>query len=186
MLMMKPGLTMALGAASLMLAACTPPVPSAVAAVNDKVYSVTPDTMKVKAGIVTGEVTDMKVTERVEAGSGRITAPAKLTGKLALKNTSSDQTMNLVGAKIRYVDMQGKPIALEDNRTEPTIQVGGTSYGQPQRLDPGQESSYNLDAEFPAAALTAKNLKEVRLELTFIPAQFREETLNFRVSIGGQ
>ena len=29
-------------------------------------------------------------------------------------------------------------------------------------------------------------LKEVRLELAFIPSQFREETLNFTVSIGGQ
>jgi hypothetical protein len=180
------GLTIALGAASLMLTACTPPVPSAVAAVNDKVYSVTPNTMKVKAGIVTGEVTEMKVTERVEAGSGRITAPAKLTGKLSLKNTSKDQTMNLVSAKIRYIDAQGKPIALEDNRTEPSVQVGGTTYGAPQRLDPGQASTHNLDADFPVAALKAKNLKDVRLELTFIPSQFREETLNFAVSIGGQ
>lgn len=183
---MKTALTIALGAAALMLAACSPPVPSAVAAVNDKVYTVTPDAMKVKAGIVTGEVTEMKVTERIEAGTGRVTAPAKLTGKLSLKNMSSDQTMNLVGARIRYIDMQGKPIALEDNRTEPSIQVGGTTYGQPQRLDPGQESSHNVDAEFPVAALKEKALKEVRLELTFIPSQFREETLNFRVSIGGQ
>ena len=185
-MLMKTGLTTALAAAAVMLAACTPPVPSAVAAVNDKVYSVTPDAMKVKAGIVTGEVTEMKVIERVEAGSGRIAAPAKLTGKLSLKNTSADQSVRLLAAKLVYIDMQGKPIALEDNRTEPSIQVGGTSYGQPQRLDPGQESSHNLDAEFPAAALKAKNLREVRLELSYIPSPLKEETLNFKVSIGGQ
>jgi hypothetical protein len=184
-MLMKTG-WMALGAASVMLTACTPPVPSAVAAVNDKVYTVTPDAMKVKAGVVTGEVTEMKVIERVEAGSGRITAPAKLSGKLSLKNTSADQSVRLLTAKIVYIDMQGKPIALEDNRTEPSIQVGGQSYGAPQRLDPGQESSHNLDAEFPAAALKAKNLREVRLELSFIPSAFKEETLNFKVSIGGQ
>ena len=166
----------ALGAASAMLAACTPQVPTAIAAVNDKIYTVTPDAMQVKAGIVIGEVTDMKVIEGVEEGTGRVAAPAQLSGKLSLKNTSKDQTMRLVGAKIRYIDMQGKPIALEDNRTEPTI----------QRLDPGQASSHALDAEFPAAALKAKNLKEVRLELAFIPSQFREETLTFAVSIGGQ
>jgi len=176
----------ALGAASAMLAACTPPAPVAIVAVNDKVYTVTPDAMKVKAGIVTGEVTEMKVTERVEDGTGRITQPAKLTGKISLKNTSSDQTMRLVGGKIRYIDMQGKPIKLEENRTEPTIQVGQSSYGTPDRLDPGQASSHTLDADFPVAALKAKNLKEVRLELSFIPSQFREETLNFAVSIGGQ
>jgi hypothetical protein len=184
--MLKKSGWLALGAASMLLTACTPPVPSAVAAVNDKVYTVTPDAMKVKAGLVTGEVTEMKVIERVEAGSGRITAPAKLSGKLSLKNTSADQSVRLLTAKIVYIDLQGKPIALEDNRTEPSIQVAGASYGTQQRLDPGQESSHNLDAEFPAAALKAKNLREVRLELTFIPSPFKEETLNFKVSIGGQ
>jgi hypothetical protein len=185
-MLIKTGLTMALGAAVAMLAACTPPVPAAVAAVNDKVYTVTPDAMKVKAGVVTGEVTEMKVIERVEAGSGRVTAPAKLSGKLSLKNTSADQSVRLLTAKIVYIDMQGKPIALEDNRTEPTIQVAGQSYGAQQRLDPGQESSHSLDAEFPVAALKAKNLREVRLELSFIPSPFKEEILNFKVSIGGQ
>lgn len=182
---MKTGL-IALGAATAMLAACTPQAPSASAAVNDKVYTVTPNAMKVKAGIVTGELTDMKVTERVEDGSGRVTQPAKLTGKLALRNVSADQSMRLVGGKIRYIDMQGKPIALEDNRTEPSIQVGGSSYGSADRLDPGQVSNHTLDAEFPVAALKTKNLKEVRLELSFIPSQYKEEALNFTVSIGGQ
>jgi hypothetical protein len=184
--MLTKSALIALGAAAAMLAACTPQAPTPAAAVNDKVYSVTPDSMQVKAGIVVGEVTEMKVIERVEEGTGRVAAPAKLTGKLSLKNTSSDQTMRLVGGKIRYIDMQGKPIALEDKRTEPTIQLGGSSYGAPDRLDPGQASSHTLDAEFPAAALKAKNLKEVRLELAFIPSQFREEILNFAVSIGGQ
>ena len=184
--MLMKAVTIALGASCAMLAACTPQAPAALAAVNDKVYTVTPDAMKVKAGIVVGEVTDMKVTERVEEGSGRIAVPAKLTGKLSLRNISSDQTMRLVGGKISYIDMQGKPIVLEDNRTAPSVQVSATGYGSPDRLDPGQASTHSLDAEFPVAALKAKNLKEVRLELSFIPSQFREETLNFTVSIGGQ
>ena len=184
--MLTKAALIALGAAGAMLAACTPQAPTAIATVNDKVYTVTPNAMKVKAGIVTGELTDMKVTERVEDGTDRIAETAKLTGKLSLKNTSSDQTMRLVGGKISYIDMQGKPIVLEDNRTAPSIQVGGSGYGSNDRLDPGQSSSQTLDAEFPAAALKAKNLKEVRLELAFIPSQFREETLNFTVSIGGQ
>ena len=183
--MLTKAALIALGAAGAMLAACTPQAPTAIATVNDKVYTVTPNAMKVKAGIVTGELTDMKVTERVEDGTDRTAEPAKLTGKLSLKNTSSDQTMRLVGGKISYIDMQGKPIAMEDNRTAPIIQVG-SGYGSSDRLDPGQSSSQTLDAEFPAAALKAKNLKEVRLELAFIPSQFREETLNFTVSIGGQ
>jgi len=38
--------------------------------------------------------------------------------------------------------------------------------------------------EFPAEALKAKMLKEIRLEFTYIPSSYREETVNFAVSIG--
>ena len=162
------------------------PAPSAVAAViNDKVYTVTPDALKVTAGIVTGEITEMKVIERIEEGSGRVANPAKLTGKLALKNISTDQTVRIVGGKLRYIDANGQPIALEDKRTEPTLKIA-SSYGSSDRLDPGQDTSQSVDAEFPVEALKAKKLKQIRLELSYIPAPFKEEKLNFAVSIGGQ
>ena len=162
------------------------PAPSAVAAViKDKVYTVNPNSVKVTAGIVTGELTEMQVTERIEEGSGRVTNPAKLTGKLALKNISADQTVHLVGGKILYIDVQGRPIKLEANRTEPTIK-GASTYGSSERLDPGQDATQSVDAEFPVEALKAKKLKEIRLELSYIPSPFKEEKLNFTVSIRGQ
>src|SRR6266705_2390764 len=60
---------------------------------EDKADAVTPASVKVQAGIVTGEVTAMKVAERVEKGSDRIVSPAKLTATLTLKNTSANQTV---------------------------------------------------------------------------------------------
>ncbi len=158
---------------------------TAAAAINDKVYTVTPDSVKATAGIVTGEITEMKVTERVEEGTGRVAEPARLTGKLALKNVSTDQAVRLIGGKILYIDAQGRPIKLEENRTEPTIKIP-SGYGSADRLDPGQDASQLVDAEFPVAALKAKKLKEIRLELSYIPSPFKEEKLNFNVSIGGQ
>ncbi len=162
---------------------CTPKPSTVAAAINDKVYRVTPDTIKVKAGIVTGDLSEMKVTERVEEGSGRVASPAKLTGKLVLKNVSSDQTVRLVGGKIVYIDVQGRRIKLEDARTEPTIKVP-SSYSSSERLDPGQEASQAVDAEFPVEALKLKKLKDIRIELSYIPTPYREETMNFPVSIG--
>lgn len=38
--------------------------------------------------------------------------------------------------------------------------------------------------DLPAEALKAKKLKEIRLELAYIPSPFREETVNFTVSVG--
>jgi uncharacterized membrane protein YeaQ/YmgE (transglycosylase-associated protein family) len=158
------------------------PQPAASAAViEEKTYAVTPTAITVKAGILTGEVTEMKVAERVEKGSDRITTPAKLTAILRLKNTSANQTVRLLDGKMQYIDAQGQPIKLEDMRTEPTLRF---STSGSERLDPGQEATQSVDVEFPAEALKANKLKEIRLELAYIPSPYREETINFAVSIG--
>ena len=157
------------------------PQPAATAAViEDKTYTVTPAALKVKGGLVTGEVTEMKVTERVEQGSGRIEAAAKLTARLALKNNSTNQTVRLVGAKIQYIDAHGQAIKLEAARTEPTLKFSSSS----ERLDPGQEATESLDLDFPAEALKAGKLAQIRLELAYIPSPYKEETLNFAVRVG--
>jgi len=176
------GVMMVTTAVAAMTLGCSQQSGTAVV-IEDKVYTVTPASVTVKAGIVTGEVTEMKVTERVEKGSGRLVSPAKLTGTLKLKNSSKDQAVRLVGGKIQYIDAQGQPIKLEETRTEPTIKFA--TYGS-ERLDPGQEATQFVDVDFPAEALKAKKLKEIRLELAYIPSPYKEETVNFTVSIGSQ
>lgn len=165
-----------------LIAGCTPPAAQKGPVVNDKTYGITPGEITVKGNLLTGALTDMKVVERVEDGSGRIDQPAKFTGKLVLTNVSKDQSLRLVGGKMLYIDMQGKPIQLEDKRTEPTLKASN-SYGTQERLDPGQESSQPVEAEFPAEALKAKRLKEIRLELLYIPSTYKQETMNFGVSV---
>ncbi len=177
------GVTMLAGAVAVvaLTAGCAQGPATAAATVEDKTYTVMPASVTVKAGIITGEVTELKVTERVEKGSDRVVSPAKLTGTLKLKNTSANQTVRLVAGKIQYIDAQGQVIKLEESRTDPTIKFA--TYGS-ERLDPGQDATQSLDVDFPAAALKAKKLKEIRLELAYIPSPFREETVNFTVSIG--
>ena len=67
--------------ASILWMTLSPGVPPAAtaAAVQDKTYAVTPPTLKVQTGIVAVELTDMKVTERVEEGSGTIKLEDKRT-----------------------------------------------------------------------------------------------------------
>jgi hypothetical protein len=143
-----------------------PVVPQAV--IDDKVYSVTPDKVKVTAGIVNGEVSELKVMERVEQGSGRVDAAAKLSGKLKLTNGSADQTVRLLGGKIIYIDDQGQVMKLEEARTEPAIKFANMSNS----------------VDFPAGALKASKLKEIRIELAYIPSAYKLQTANFSVSIG--
>jgi hypothetical protein len=171
-----------LAAAVVAMAAGCGQVPSGTSAmVDDKTYTVTPAAVSVKAGVISGQVTEMKVTERVERGSDRVVTPAKLTGTLVLKNASANQTVRLVAGKIVYIDAQGQPIKLEDSRSEPALKFA--SYGS-DRLDPGQEASQAVEVEFPVEALKAKKLKEIRLELAYIPSPYMEQAVNFSVSIG--
>jgi hypothetical protein len=170
-----------LAAGVAMILGCSQQPSGTAAIIEDKTYTVTPASVTVKAGIVTGEVTELKVMERVEQGSSRVVSPAKLTGTLKLKNTSANETVRLVAGKILYIDAQGQPIKLEESRTEPVVKFA--TYGS-ERLDPGQDATQSLDVEFPAEALKAKKLKEIRLELAYIPSPYREESINFTVSIG--
>ena len=177
------GVTTLAAAVAVMTLGCSQQPSGTAGVIEDKTYTVTPASVTVKAGIVTGEVTEMKVTERIEKGSGRLVSPAKLTGMLKLKNSSKDQTVRLLGGKIQYIDAQGQPIKLEETRTEPTIKFA--TYGA-ERLDPGQDATQSVDVDFPAEALKAKKLREIRLELTYIPSPYKEETVSFTVVIGGQ
>jgi hypothetical protein len=177
------GVMMVTAAVAAITLGCSQQPAGTAAVIEDKVYTVTPAAVKVKAGIVTGDVTEMKVTERVEQGSDRIVSPAKLTGKLVLKNSSTDQTVRLVMGKIQYIDAQGQAIKLSEAQTEPTIRFA--TYGAEQ-LGPGQDATQSLDVDFPAEALKAKKLKEIRLELAYIPSPYKEETVNFTVAIGSQ
>jgi hypothetical protein len=163
-------------------AACTPTQSAKAPAVNDKTYAVSPADLTVKGSLLSGALTGMKIVERVEDGSGRVDQAARLTGKLVVTNLSKDQSVRLVGGNLVYIDMQGKPIALEDNRTAPTLKLT-SSYGAQERLDPGQDLSQPVEAEFPVAALEMKRLKEIRLELLYIPSAYRQETMNFGVSV---
>jgi hypothetical protein len=178
-------MAMMVTAATATLMGCAPTPPATVVAIEDKLYTVTPDRVTVKTGIVNGEMTDMKVTERVEKDSGRVAAPAKLTGQLKLTNASTDQTVRLVGGKIIYIDDKGQVIKIEEARTEPVLKFP-TSYNTPDRLDPGQVATQSVEVDFPAAALQAKKLKEIRIELVYIPSSYKLQTANFAVSIGGQ
>jgi hypothetical protein len=149
--------------------------------IEDKTYAVTPASMTVKCGIITGEISDLRVTERIDKDSNRVVSPAKLTGTLRLENSSANRAVHLVETKFLFIDAQRQPIKLEAARADPRVTF--TTHGE-ERLDPGQESSQALEVEFPVEALKANKLKEIRLELSYIPSPFREETVNFGVSIG--
>ena len=156
------------------------------AVIEDRTFVVTPDRMMVQAGIVTGEITEMKVTERVEQGSGRVAFPARFSGKLSLKNGASDQAVRLLSGKLVYIDDRGQPIDVSDSRSEPVFKFFTSGYNDTDRLDPGQHVDQSVEVDFPAAALKDRKLGEIRIELKYIPVPLRQETARASVSLVGK
>ena len=111
--------------------------------IEDKVYPVTPPSMTVKTGMITGEVIELKVTERVEKGSERVVSPARLTGKLRLENTSANRTVRLVEGKLLFIDAQGQRIKLDAARTDPIVKF--STYGN-ERLDSAAMRAIDIGA----------------------------------------
>ena len=164
-----------------MVLGCAPRPSAESVAIDDKVYTVTPDSVQVRAGILAGEITAMRITERVAHRSGQVAVPAKLTGRLSLKNISVDQSARQIGAKILYIDAQGRSISSDIDRMGPMIRVA--QYSRADGLEPGQDTSQPLEVGFPADALKATKLREIRLEVTYIASPLMEHVLNFPVSI---
>jgi hypothetical protein len=168
------GRTAGAAAVAALALGCAEPPSAATAVIADTTYTVRWPSVAVTAAIITGVVTDMKVTDHAAT-------TAKLTGTLTLRNTSADQTVRLVTGKILYIDTQGRPISLDEASTEPTVRFPTSGR---ERLDPGQEAVQLLTVGFPAEALRTQRLGEIRLELAYIPSPYRTETVNVIVSIG--
>lgn len=169
---------------ALVAAGCSPKAPSAAAPViNDKVFSVAPDTVKVKAGVVGGELSGLKILERVEQGSGRVDSPPRLSGKLVLRNLAPDQAVQLRGGKIVYLDAHGQPIPLGPERTQPEIHLADSYGATMARLEPGEDLTRDVDVDFPQAGLNPAALKEIRVQLSYSVEPFKREALDFPVSL---
>lgn len=166
-------------ALALTLAACAQQERTAAPSVETKTFALTPATASVKVSFLTGELKDLRVVEGVEQGTGTVVEPPKLRATLKLKNSAPDQTVRLLSARIEYGDMEGQPIPLAEGRRD----TGFKFYGYQDRLDPGMETSQDIDVPFPAAALKDKTLRDIRLEVSYIPTPYREDTATVRVSL---
>ncbi len=137
-----------------------------------------PQVTFVKASFLTGELQGLRVTEGVEHKTGKLVTPPVLRATLTVTNDSQHQTARLLGGKIEYLDPAGQQIA-----------IAHTSFafiGTPtNRLDPGMQTSQVVEVPFPPAALKPNGLREVSLQLTYLPGPYQVDTVNIPVYLGG-
>jgi len=146
----------------------------------EKVVYLKPAKTTVQLSFLSAELSDLHVTERVNADTQEVTYGPRLLGKLKLRNQAEDQTARLVSGEIVYLDRSGAPIKVADAR-------GNTEFTFPSfstdRLDPGADLSRDIDVPFPASATNGQGLSELRINLTFLPSPYREAGAAFAVSM---
>lgn len=173
-------LTGVLIAAASVLAACSSPPAADIPRIEETTFAVTPARLPVRIGILSGALTNLTVLQRVNAETGEIVYAPQLRGTLTLKNTSSDQAVRLVNGEVQYLDAGGAPIVLGQDRGDSRFSLD--SYSS-QRLDPGMEVTHNVDVPFPTAALDGTPLAEMRFNVTYIPAPYREASVELPVAL---
>ena len=151
--------------------------------ITEKVFDLAPGAIKVKSGIVGGELTNLRVTERVEEGTGRVDYGPKLAGRLVLRNLSSDQSVLIDGGKLVFADGKNAAIPAGPDATPAGVRLGESYNTTSARLDPGQELARDIDVDFPGEALKPGRLQEIRLQLKYTAAPFKRDLLEFPVRL---
>jgi hypothetical protein len=152
--------------------ACTggssPPDPAAT--ITTRTFAVTLTSSPMRLGFLTAEFGDLSVVDQVREATGEPVEPPKLRGTLKVKNVSEDRAARLVGGTVRYLDRNGRAIALAAGRDAPAF-----TFYSGDRVDPGKETSASIDVPFPAAAMKATPLDDLQVELTYITSPFVRE-----------
>jgi hypothetical protein len=162
------------------LAGCSSQPSADTPRIEEKTFSLTPATIPVRVGILGGQLSGLSVVQRVNADTGEVIDAPQMRGTLKMRNNSSDESVRLLDGEIEYLDGSGGHIALAKTRSDTSFRFYGYSS---ERLDPGAEMSHSVDVPFPAAALANKALNQIRLNVTYLPAPYREESVEVPVTL---
>jgi hypothetical protein len=162
------------------LAGCAQEDISKAPRIEDKTFALQGADVPLRIGPLSGSLSNLVITQRVNLDTGEMVAAPQLRGTLALKNVSEDQTVRIVSGRVVYLDASGGRIAVPEARGETDFKP--YAYGG-DRLDPGMEMSQSIDVPFPTAALDKTPLANIRLGVSFIPAPYREEAVVLPVTV---
>jgi hypothetical protein len=163
------------------LAGCAKQEGSDTPRITEKTFTLTEATVPVELDALAGQLSGLTVMQRVNAETGEVVHAPQLRGTLKLKNTSDDRAIRLLAGELEYLDTAGVLIPVAEGREKPAFKFYGYSG---DRLDPGAEFSQSVEVTFPKAALEQRPLAQVRLNLTYIPTPFREESVTVPLKVG--
>lgn len=150
--------------------------------VEERTVALRPTSIPVTTPSLGGRLEGLAVTTHVEKNTGKRLDSPTLQGTLRLRNVTSDQALRLLSGTVEYVGADGAniPLAKDQGNT-------GFSFFAVEQSDvlPGQSTSQVIQVPFPATALRANVLRDIRLHLTYRAMPYKNETVEAPVTVPG-
>ena len=151
-------------------------------AVEVRTVALRPARIPVATASLAGHLESLTVISRVDKKTGKPVDSPDLRATLRLRNATSDQALRLLSGTVEYVGADGAQIPLAKDQGS-----SGFSFFPDQQSDvlPGQAMSQVVRVPFPAAALKANALRDIRLHLIYRATPYKNETVESPVTLPG-
>ncbi len=116
------------------------------------------------------ELSDLKVVTIVNIASKEIVETPTLKGHIKITNKSKD-ILDIQAVTLEYLDEAGKPIPYKTE--EKIVKV----YSFWKALQPEGITEGSLDVTIPMNAIKEKSLRKIEVNLVYVPAPLKRETL---------
>ena len=116
------------------------------------------------------ELSDLQVVMSVDTASKEIVETPSLKGHIKITNQSKD-ILDIQGVTLDYLDEAGKPIAFSSGEKVAKV------YPFWKALQPEEVVEGSLDATIPRKAIKEKVLGKIEINLVYVPAPLKRETL---------
>ena len=151
-------------------------------AIEVKTVALEPARISVATASLAGHLEGLAVTTRVDTKTGKPVDSPDLRATLRLRNATADQALRLLSGTVEYMGADGAQIPVAKDQGSSDF-----NFFPDQQSDvlPGQAMSQVIRVPFPAAALKANTLRDIRLHVTYRATPYRNETMDSPVTLPG-
>jgi hypothetical protein len=164
----------------IMVAGCGRQQAAEVPQIEEKKLALKPAQAPIESDLLKGTLAGMTVTQRAEKDTGRLVYGPTFRAEGKMTNSSEDRAVRLIAGEVRYLDAEGQPIAVRDDRGDTEFTF---SAYQTERLDPGMQTTRSINLPFPVAAVQNGTLRDVRLQLEYVVLPYRSETTTIHAAL---
>jgi len=122
-------------------------------------------------------VTDLRIVQTVEKGTGKVVVPPHLRGMMRITNRSPREAVHIETIRLEYLNRAGKAVGDATVRLTPWMVGGG------EKLEPEKALERELDVTLPEELVREKGLAAIRVAVAHVPWRTRDEVVRAAVRL---